>query len=523
MAKASSWSWVTNSAVAGGLEDGAHLVRQALAQVHIQVGKRLVQQQQLRAGASARASATRCCWPPESSCGKRFSLPSRPTSSSTSATRARARPGRWWMPKPRCAHVQVREQRVVLEHHANAPLLGRHACGSWRCSPPAPGGSRRRHRLQPGHGAQQRGLAAARGADQHADVARTQAKRHAVAPLAGCGRRNALRSWETPETCNHCRCLQFSFAFRIIQVGRFPHAAERRLRQFLLLMLLGPAVLPVLAVLASWLPGATPANAPRSCARWRAPCCPTTSGPRCGLCLLVALGVALVGTATAAAVTLFDFPGRRTFEWALLLPLAMPAYVVAYAYTDFLQFSGPLQTGCAACRAGRARVLPEVRSLGVPAWVFTFALYPYVYLLARTALGERAAHLMEAARLLGAPLSRRILPPWPAAGPPGGGRWCGAGADGDAGRLRRVQLLWHPDLHHRHLQGLAVDGQPRGRGAVGHHAAGPGGHAAASWSTGRSGACALLPGRRPRRAAEAQPVRCAAGRGWPGWCARCRC
>jgi iron(III) transport system permease protein len=53
-------------------------------------------------------------------------------------------------------------------------------------------------------------------------------------------------------------------------------------------------------------------------------------------------------------------------------------------------------------------VLPEVRSVGGAAWVFIFSLYPYVYLLARTALSERAAHLMEAARLLGAPLSRRI-------------------------------------------------------------------------------------------------------------------
>ena len=115
-----------------------------------------------------------------------------------------------------------------------------------------------------------------------------------------------------------------------------------------------------------------------------------------------------VGLACAAAVTLFEFPGRRFFEWALLLPLAMPAYVVAYAYTDFLQFSGPLQTALRAGLGLEGRVFPEVRSLGGAAWVFTFSLYPYVYLLARTALGERATHLMEAARLLGAPLSRRI-------------------------------------------------------------------------------------------------------------------
>jgi iron(III) transport system permease protein len=108
------------------------------------------------------------------------------------------------------------------------------------------------------------------------------------------------------------------------------------------------------------------------------------------------------------AVTLFEFPGRRFFEWALLLPLAMPAYVVAYAYTDFLQFSGPLQTLLRGALGVQGRVFPEVRNVAGAAWVFTFALYPYVYLLARTALGERTVHLMEAARLMGAPLRRRM-------------------------------------------------------------------------------------------------------------------
>ncbi|HEX9721103.1 MAG TPA: iron ABC transporter permease, partial [Ramlibacter sp.] len=84
------------------------------------------------------------------------------------------------------------------------------------------------------------------------------------------------------------------------------------------------------------------------------------------------------------------------------------AYVVAYAYTDYLQFSGPLQSWLRASFGLQGRVFPEVRSLGGAAVVFVFSLYPYVYLLARTALGERAGHLMEAARLLGAPLRRRI-------------------------------------------------------------------------------------------------------------------
>jgi iron(III) transport system permease protein len=126
------------------------------------------------------------------------------------------------------------------------------------------------------------------------------------------------------------------------------------------------------------------------------------------LCILVALGVAVVGLATAIAVTLFDFAGRKTFEWALLLPIAMPAYVVAYAYTDFLQFSGPAQGWIRSAFGLQGRVLPEIRSVWGAAWVFTFCLYPYVYLLARTALADRASHLMDAARLLGAPLRRRI-------------------------------------------------------------------------------------------------------------------
>ena len=126
------------------------------------------------------------------------------------------------------------------------------------------------------------------------------------------------------------------------------------------------------------------------------------------LSVSVALGVAVVGMLTACAVTLFDFKGRRFFEWALLLPLAMPAYVVAFAYTDYLQFSGPMQVWLRDTFGLQGRVFPEVRNTWGAVWVFTFTLYPYVYLLARTALSERATQLMEAARLLGAPMSRRV-------------------------------------------------------------------------------------------------------------------
>ena len=126
------------------------------------------------------------------------------------------------------------------------------------------------------------------------------------------------------------------------------------------------------------------------------------------LCAGVAVGVTVLGLSTATAVTLFKFPGQSFFEWALLLPMAMPAYVVAYAYTDFFQFSGPLQNFIRSTWSLEGRVFPEIRSLGGAIFVFSLTLYPYVYLLARTALSERASHLMEAARLLGAPLFRRI-------------------------------------------------------------------------------------------------------------------
>ena len=181
------------------------------------------------------------------------------------------------------------------------------------------------------------------------------------------------------------------------------------LRSVPLLLLAVWLALPVLALLAAWWPWGHQASASMAVLlEMAATVLPGYVGTTAWLALWVGLGAAVVGTATAAVVTLFEFPGRRQWEWLLLLPLAMPAYVTAYAYTDFLQFSGPLQVWLRDTFALEGRLLPEVRSVWGAIWVFIFALYPYVYLLARTALSERAAHLMEAARLLGAPLPRRI-------------------------------------------------------------------------------------------------------------------
>lgn len=177
----------------------------------------------------------------------------------------------------------------------------------------------------------------------------------------------------------------------------------------MLLLFVGVLMAPVLSVVSAWLPMGEGADAAMAILREMASTVlPDYVGTTLLLCGLVTLGVALVGLSTAVAVTLFEFPGRRFWEWALLLPLAMPAYVVAYAYTDFLQFSGPLQTGLRSVFGLQGRVFPEIRNVLGAAWVFTFTLYPYVYLLARTALGERTVHLMEAARLMGAPLRRRL-------------------------------------------------------------------------------------------------------------------
>ena len=92
------------------------------------------------------------------------------------------------------------------------------------------------------------------------------------------------------------------------------------------------------------------------------------------LLLAVGVGVAAIGVGAAWLVTMLDFPGRRLFEWLLVLPLAMPAYVMAYAYTDLLQFTGPVQTLLRDTFGwGRQDYwFPEIRSLGGAAVMFVF-------------------------------------------------------------------------------------------------------------------------------------------------------
>lgn len=118
----------------------------------------------------------------------------------------------------------------------------------------------------------------------------------------------------------------------------------------------------------------------------------------------VGLGTLVVGTGCAWLVTLCRFPGRRVFEWALLLPLAVPSYVVAYVYTDLLDYSGPLQIllrEIFGWASPRDYWFPEIRSLGGAMAVMTLVLYPYVYLLARAAFLEQSTCVLEVSRTLG--------------------------------------------------------------------------------------------------------------------------
>ncbi len=122
------------------------------------------------------------------------------------------------------------------------------------------------------------------------------------------------------------------------------------------------------------------------------------------LLLGVGAGTAFGGVVTAWLIVMCRFPGRRFFEWALTLPLAVPAYVLAYVYADFLQFAGPVQTMLRELFGWGARDywFPDIRSPGGAIVLFSVALYPYVYLLARTAFIEQSVCAIDASRTLGA-------------------------------------------------------------------------------------------------------------------------
>lgn len=123
--------------------------------------------------------------------------------------------------------------------------------------------------------------------------------------------------------------------------------------------------------------------------------------------LLAGVGVlvTLLGTGSAWLVTAYEFPSRRALTWALLLPLAVPTYIIAFAYLDLLHPIGPIQSAIRALLgydSPRQFRLPDLRSIQGAIFVLGFVLYPYVYLSTRVMFMTQAASLLEAARTLGA-------------------------------------------------------------------------------------------------------------------------
>ncbi|WP_417743756.1 ABC transporter permease [Salipiger sp.] len=125
------------------------------------------------------------------------------------------------------------------------------------------------------------------------------------------------------------------------------------------------------------------------------------------LVLMFGVGVlaGCAGSGAAWLIARYEFPGRRWLEYLLLLPLAIPAYVGAYALVDLLEYAGPVQTflrGLFGWQTARDYWFPEIRSMGAAIVVLAAALYPYVYLLARNAFREQSASSDEVAQSLGA-------------------------------------------------------------------------------------------------------------------------
>ncbi len=131
------------------------------------------------------------------------------------------------------------------------------------------------------------------------------------------------------------------------------------------------------------------------------------------LLVLVACGTLMLGTGLAWLTTASEFPGRRVFTWLLMLPLAMPAYILGFVFLAVFDFAGPVQSGLRSL-FGPDSWFPDVRSIWGAALVMSLSLYPYVYILARSAFREQTPATFEAARMLGddrlAALRRVVLP-----------------------------------------------------------------------------------------------------------------
>lgn len=128
------------------------------------------------------------------------------------------------------------------------------------------------------------------------------------------------------------------------------------------------------------------------------------------LVAMVAVIALFFGTLTGYLIATFEFPGRRIIGIALFLPLAVPGYLAGYAYVEFFEFAGPLQSGLRQMfgwSSSQDYYFPQIRSLPGAAFVIAITLYPYIYLLARRAFEDQNAGMLDSARTLGSgPLKR---------------------------------------------------------------------------------------------------------------------
>ncbi|MCC6208400.1 MAG: iron ABC transporter permease [Gammaproteobacteria bacterium] len=178
------------------------------------------------------------------------------------------------------------------------------------------------------------------------------------------------------------------------------HGGRYRLIQICALVLAALVVAPLLLIITSWLDPQTEV--------WRH-LRETVLGQLLLNTLILAVGVSvgvsIFGIGLAWLTSMCEFPGRRFFEWALMLPLAIPAYVSAFVMLGLFDFSGPLQTLLRGVFGPHGYWFPEVRSGGGVITVMVLVLYPYVYMLARVAFLTQGRTTMDAARVLG-------LGPW---------------------------------------------------------------------------------------------------------------
>jgi iron(III) transport system permease protein len=187
-----------------------------------------------------------------------------------------------------------------------------------------------------------------------------------------------------------------------------PPSPQRYAAVAAVVLLAVPAMLPLLSAAVAW---AVPAGE-----IWQhqlAHVLPRVAGNTLLLLGLVAVGTGVLGTGLAWLVVGHEFPGRKMFAWGLLLPLAVPGYVLAVVFAGALDFAGPLQSWLREAVSPALR-LPPIRSLGGAALVLTLCLYPYVYMLARVAFETAGARTLEAAQTLGldrrAAFRRALLP-----------------------------------------------------------------------------------------------------------------